>query len=186
MASVFYFYAKIKNSVNWKNRIFILPILWIAFEYLHLNWDLSWPWLTLGNVFSAHPSWIQWYSYTGVLGGTLWVLMVNILVFKFYENKFSFKISKTYIICIIVSFLIPLLWSNYLYNQYKDIDNLVCKTSSKNPVFDSINVLIVQPNIDPYSDKFSLSQTDQMNNVSLLINSCVVKFRLGQFVTKRK
>src|ERR1700735_877040 len=25
-----------------------LPVYWLAFEYIHLNWQLSWPWLTLG------------------------------------------------------------------------------------------------------------------------------------------
>ena len=25
-----------------------LIILWLAFEYLHLHWEISWPWLTLG------------------------------------------------------------------------------------------------------------------------------------------
>ena len=39
-----------------------------------LNWDISWPWLTLGNVFATHPEWVQWYEYTGTLGGSLWVL----------------------------------------------------------------------------------------------------------------
>ena len=79
MALVFYLYSKIKNTVKWRHASFILPILWISFEYLHLNWDLSWPWLILGNIFSSHTNWVQWYSYTGVLGGTLWVLIINLI-----------------------------------------------------------------------------------------------------------
>ncbi len=60
-----------------------LVILWLCFEYFHLqNWGLSWPWLTLGNVFATQPDWVQWYEYTGVSGGGLWVLTVNILVFR--------------------------------------------------------------------------------------------------------
>ena len=31
-----------------------LPVLWITWEYFHLDWDLSWPWLTLGNGFAAY------------------------------------------------------------------------------------------------------------------------------------
>jgi len=39
---------------------------WLCFEYLHLqDWGLSWPWLTLGNVFATSPEWVQWYEYTG-------------------------------------------------------------------------------------------------------------------------
>ena len=47
---------------------------WLSFEYIHLNWQLSWPWLTLGNVFAKKTCWIQWYEITGTCGGSLWVL----------------------------------------------------------------------------------------------------------------
>src|SRR5688572_10238010 len=53
-------------------------VFWLTFEYIHLNWELSWPWLTLGNVFAMQPSWVQWYEYTGASGGSLWVLLVNV------------------------------------------------------------------------------------------------------------
>ena len=32
---------------------FSLILYWLAFEYIHLNWDLTWPWLTLGNGFAT-------------------------------------------------------------------------------------------------------------------------------------
>ena len=59
-----------------------LPVFWIAFEQLHLHWDLTWPWLTLGNGFAAAPQWVQWYEYTGFLGGSVWVWVVNLLFFQ--------------------------------------------------------------------------------------------------------
>jgi apolipoprotein N-acyltransferase len=58
---------------------------WMLFEYIHLNWQLSWPWLSLGNVFASHPEWIQWYEYTGISGGTLWVLLTNILCWELFQ-----------------------------------------------------------------------------------------------------
>ena len=67
-----------------------LPIFWIAFEQLHLHWDLTWPWLTLGNGFAQANDWVQWYEYTGFLGGSVWVWAVNILVFK---ALFGFKFN---------------------------------------------------------------------------------------------
>ena len=45
-----------------------LVLCWMTFEYIHLNWQLSWPWLTLGNVFASHPDWVLWYAFTGVAG----------------------------------------------------------------------------------------------------------------------
>ena len=53
---------------------------WIATEYWYTVGEFSWPWLILGNGFS-HDVWlVQWYEYTGVFGGSLWVLLCNIPV----------------------------------------------------------------------------------------------------------
>ena len=55
---------------------------WIATEYWYTVGEFSWPWLILGNGFS-HDVWlVQWYEYTGVFGGSLWVLLCNILFFR--------------------------------------------------------------------------------------------------------
>ena len=53
-------------------------VYWISFEYLHINWELTWPWLTLGNGFAQYPSWVQWFEYTGVFGASLWILGLNV------------------------------------------------------------------------------------------------------------
>src|SRR6185295_11135902 len=68
-----------------------LPAYWITFEFLHLRWDLSWPWLTLGNGLSCFPQVIQWYEFTGVLGCTLWILTVNILLYRLLSPSLSGK-----------------------------------------------------------------------------------------------
>ena len=73
-----------------------LIVFWISFEYLHLNWDLSWPWLTLGNCFSEALFLINWYEYTGVLGGTLWILFVNILLYELLCNTKKLKVLGIY------------------------------------------------------------------------------------------
>ena len=35
---------------NW-----LFPIFWLSFEFIHHSWELTWPWLALGNVFAAAP-----------------------------------------------------------------------------------------------------------------------------------
>jgi apolipoprotein N-acyltransferase len=65
------------NAVSWSAFI----IAWLLYEYGHHRWDLSWPWLCLGNGFSGMVNLVQWYEFTGTLGGSLWVLLVNILAF---------------------------------------------------------------------------------------------------------
>ncbi|WP_210462488.1 apolipoprotein N-acyltransferase [Rufibacter roseolus] len=115
-----------------------LPIYWIAFEQFHLNWDLSWPWLTLGNGFASLPSWVQWYEYTGYLGGSVWVWAVNLLVFFALtspEKKKSKWLSPA------LTFILPLLLSFFIGSRYQEKGELA-------------EVVVVQPNVDPYKEKF--------------------------------
>lgn len=128
---------------------FALICFWISFEYLHLNWDLNWPWLNLGNGFSEYYQWVQWYEYTGALGGTLWVLGANILAFtlieKFKVQKF-FHPSKffiTYSTILVFWIFLPILYSYFMYFHYRE---------ESRPV----NFVVVQPNIDPYSEQYNL------------------------------
>ena len=156
IANIFnsFFFSILFLSFHWiKKR---LPIrgayaffvsIWISFEKLHLSWDISWPWLTLGNGFSEHIYWIQWYEYTGVFGGSLWVLVVNIGLFEVlkslpanYTSINVLKNSLRWIIAIIVPILISLI-------IYINIDKS----------YDKISVLTIQPNIDPYDEKYLYS-----------------------------
>lgn len=129
-----------------------LVVFWLSFEYLHLqNWGLSWPWLTLGNVFAARTGWVQWYEYTGTSGGGLWVLIVNILVFRlawdwFYMRKFVLR-RALWVAGVLV---IPLLLSLLLAQAAGRPANRSMASS---------NVVIVQPNIDPY-EKISTGSFD--------------------------
>jgi apolipoprotein N-acyltransferase len=135
-------------------------ILWIAFEYVHLNWECSWPWLTLGNGFANYVSCVQWYEYTGVLGGTWWIWFCNILVFLFTKSFFLVpwknNSAKSLKWVTPIAILAPILFSLTLYFSYSE---------KKNP----INIVVVQPNIDPYNEKFSgdfKTQLDKMFNLA--------------------
>ena len=115
---------------------------WMCFEYIHLqDWGLSWPWLTLGNAFATHPEWVQWYEYTGTSGGTLWILLVNIFLFLHLKNNFNREGAKTYkyLLSGILLLAIPIAFS--LFNSV-DSNTAVGKPES--------NIVIIQPNIDPY------------------------------------
>jgi apolipoprotein N-acyltransferase len=120
-----------------------LPIYWIAFEQLHLYWDLSWPWLTLGNGLANVTSWVQWYEYTGFLGGSLWVLSVNILLFRamFLSQELTPQQRSRRFGAGVLAFAIPLLISSQIGFHFQE----------KGP---GIEVVVVQPNVDPYNEKF--------------------------------
>ena len=148
MAVVFNLYSYTKRFVYGKGHgYFILPLFWMSFEYWHFNWDMSWPWLTIGNVFASFPEWVQWYEYTGVFGGTLWVLVMNVLFYRFIilgRNKPVInKQSLTYGVISLVLLIGPLWFSFHLYNNYEE------RTKP-------VEVIISQANLDPYTEQYEL------------------------------
>ena len=83
MATTFWLYHITRKKIfHNKGGFFLLILFFLAFENLHLTWQLNWPWLNIGNVFSHNHSWVQWYEFTGTAGGTIWVLLANILAYK--------------------------------------------------------------------------------------------------------
>ena len=122
---------------------------WMLFEYVHLNWQLSWPWLTLGNVFASSTNLVQWYEYTGVGGGTLWILLVNVFI-KLVLGRWvnPQKPTLPVVSVLIVLLLLPMTVSHFIL---KVVNKQMQPTA---------NVLIVQGNINPY-EKFELSSAQQ-------------------------
>ena len=58
-----------------------LAAMWIAWERVYFSVDISWPWLTLGGAFARSTRTVQWYEYTGMLGGSLWVWVANLGIY---------------------------------------------------------------------------------------------------------
>lgn len=142
---------------------FALIVFWLTFEYLHFHWAIQWPWLTLGNGFSNSVELIQWYEYTGVLGGSLWVLLINILLFSLFKSLLSRKVyqSVQLLAFILLLILLPVGSSLYRYSTYSE--------KSK-----SIEVVLLQPNIDPFSEKFSaLSAGEQTRRLITLAKTSI-------------
>lgn len=134
---------------------FGLVVFWLAYEYLQHNWELRWPWLTLGNGFAASVKLIQWIEYTGVLGVSFWVLLVNVILYQTIAKlrKQIVLQSAIHIAIPLLIIFIPVCLSMRMFYQY----------SEQGHVF---NVLLVQPNIDPYTEKFtdqnSTTQTEAL------------------------
>lgn len=129
-----YFHLKKKGKIA---GYFSLIACWMCFEYIHHNWQLSWPWLTVGNVFAAYPDTVQWYEYTGVQGGTLWVMLMNILVYEAWISYQQKKLNKKLIWSIVIGLILPLLISYFVKPVLPREVN-------------QENLVIVQPNVDPY------------------------------------
>ena len=146
MTIPFWLFHVTKRRVGVKEGYIAFILNWLSFEYLHYRWELSWPWLSMGNVFGNDVKIIQWYDITGVAGGTLWILLVNLLLFFIIRDAFwlkNRKLSQQKFRLLTTSFLvlIPILISIKTYYSYNE---------KSNPV----DIVLVQPNIDPYNEKF--------------------------------
>ena len=169
MAIVFNVFHLTKKKVcnnPWGN--FLLIPYWMAFEYLTYLWVAKWPWLNLGNVFSSRIEWIQWYEYTGVAGGTLWILAVNIIITNiilFFRTKETKKLFANIGIEAVV-LLLPIFLSNWTYNHYEDQGT-------------DTEVIVVQQNCDPWNEQFDSQFYDQViqNNINLSLPLVTPKTR---------
>lgn len=161
MSLVFVGYHIIAKRITQKLSSWVLVCLWIGFEKFHLNWEFSWPWLNLGNGFASFHKWIQWYEFTGVFGGTLWVWIVNILVFnavvRYKTNKDNRQFIKSLLLPASV-IVIGIFSSLYLYHT---------TTLSK----ETVSVLVLQPNVDPYAEKYKMTNEKMATNLIQLTES---------------
>jgi apolipoprotein N-acyltransferase len=160
MTTAFWLYYRLSNYVNKKWAYFGLIAFYIAFEFLQQTWDLAFPWMTLGNGLAGMHQLAQWYDATGVYGGSLWILLSNILAFeayKNYKNKQGYLKYRPVLLWLIV-LIIPIIVSLVKYSTYKEKG-----TPS--------NVVVVQPNIDPYQKLSLISPAEQISILTHLSDS---------------
>ncbi|WP_109300530.1 apolipoprotein N-acyltransferase [Aquimarina sp. AU474] len=161
MTIVFWTYHVVAKKTNFTISTIFLACFWMSYEYLHLEWQVSWPWLNLGNGFASFSSWIQWYEYTGTFGGTLWIWIVNIGIFKsvllFIEHKDKTILYRSAIRNGLL-ILIPILISVIILKTYTEKGK-------------EIEVLLLQPNINPYTEKYNTSDKRVGELLTTLTNS---------------
>lgn len=145
---------QVKNGVL---QVVMLIAFWISFEYLHLNWDLTWPWLNLGNVFAYEPNIVQWYSITGTAGGTLWIILLNFILSGLigHFQQHNRKGIVRYAIAVAATYLIPcgISMGMFFYeNSHLEHDT-------------PIEAVIVQQNTDPWEEEYRLTNTQEIQRV---------------------
>ncbi|WP_343659680.1 apolipoprotein N-acyltransferase [Chryseobacterium sp.] len=143
---VFQCYHWYKNAQGTYWGLGFLIALWMSFEKFHLGWELTWPWLNLGNVFADYPKLIQWYDTLGATGGSFWILLINVLIFytvRTWEagRKRKELIKNSAIVGALI--VLPMIISVVKYNTFDD------KPTGQ------VNVLMLQPDLDPYAEKYS-------------------------------
>lgn len=121
---------------------------WVSLELLHVSWDFAFPLFSLGNAFGMFPSLIQWYEWTGVMGGSIWILAVNILLFecvkKILQEKKINKNLRANILTFSLVVLVPLLFSIIRFVSYNEKGK-------------SVEVVVIHPNINCHTEKYNWS-----------------------------
>lgn len=162
MATLFLWFHNAKKNLGNKRGYIALVVLWIGFEWLHYNWEFSHPWNTLGNAFANQPKMVQWYEYTGVLGGSFWILLVNLLLFYFLLkliNGNNLRNELKLIVVALAVILTPIIYSFITYNNYVETEK-------------PIEIVLIQPNIDPYNEKFgSMTEQEQTERILSLAST---------------
>jgi apolipoprotein N-acyltransferase len=164
MAAVFQLFHITKKRVGIREGYTAFILFWIGFEYIHYEWELSWPWLNFGNVFASSPKLIQWYSVSGVLGGSFWILLVNLVVFflvkHLYFQKKSFASQRNLLLFLATILIFPIVFSLIQYYSYDQIGK-------------NTEIIVTQPNVDPYNEKFTGSIENQLDRICDLADSLI-------------
>lgn len=128
---------------------------WLAYERLHHDWDLMWPWFSMGNVFAQDPAWVQWYDHTGMLGGSLWVLLFTLFANRAIAatlHRAPARQRRVPMVSAALVLLVPLLISQLRFHGHREAGR-------------PVEVVVVQPNVDPYDEKFSGNAAEQLERM---------------------
>jgi apolipoprotein N-acyltransferase len=131
-----------------------LIAFWLTLEFLCLRIPVLSPWINLGNGLSKDILFIQWYEVTGSAGGTLWILLSNLFLCRLLISLFAKNRKR--LLYISVWLIIVLLPSFISVIRYKTINpSSGCAAEA----------VIVQPNSDPYEEKFTVPFEKQLQKV---------------------
>lgn len=156
MAAIFALFRWSKKRLGGILPYLLLAAAWISWERWYLtSAEISWPWLVLGNSFAETTSLIQWYSVTGSLGGSVWVWASNLALFGISvflsEGRWKSIRKRQRIFALSGTLLLifgPMIWSLALWQRAEEEG-------------EKLEVVIAQPNFDPYHKFHSLTRSQQ-------------------------
>ena len=169
MSTAFQLFHWYKKGKKLPLGLTFFVFVWMSFEYFHMAWEFTWPWLNLGNSFADYPQLIQWYDTLGATGGSFWILTLNVLIFYIVkiwwaEKRFLVKIS----VVVLGLIVLPMMISLFKYHQFDE------KPTGK------VRVMMLQPNLDPYHEKYQKDSLQIVQELfSLAENSSKIDFYLS-------
>jgi len=151
---------------------FFLPFLWVSMEYLHSQWELAFPWLLIGNSQAANLLGSQWADTISTYGLSLWILLVNVLIFVLHTQWKEKSFRILYVTAIAIFLIVPHVYGLIKINEY-DASSFQKR----------LDVSVIQPNVDPWekwghgsSDKWE-SYRDQIETLERMSYAEIQKAR---------
>ncbi|MFO7575806.1 MAG: apolipoprotein N-acyltransferase [Bacteroidales bacterium] len=131
-------------------------IFWLAMEYATNNLSLLSPWLNLGNGLAGETFLLQWYEFTGVAGGTLWILLTNMLL-----AKAIVVLKQEHVTNLVLKLFFPLI----LLIAVPPLLSLLLLNRQGINTRRTTEVVLIQPNRDPYTEKFTVPFDRQLEEL---------------------
>lgn len=122
---------------------FIIILFWLSFQYLFIKFTPDQSLFFLSDAPSIPPSWMRWNTYTGFMGGSLWILLINLFVFQSFFKAGKFNWLQ--VLFLIAVLLIPILISLNMRSSpliLKDMIDLYTGNKVDNKEYTSTGELI--------------------------------------------
>ncbi len=163
MTLTFLVFHRVRQRLGDRLGYAAFVVFWLAFEFLYIRAQINFPWLVLGYGFANDIVLIQWYEWTGALGGSLWVLVMNLVVFKLvkgWQANPSFVANRKRVSWVVAFLVVPMLFSLVRFLTYEEKE-------------DPYEMVVLQPNIDPFEKFGAIPQSELTESLLQLADSLV-------------
>ncbi|MCH8523647.1 MAG: apolipoprotein N-acyltransferase [Balneolales bacterium] len=141
--------------------------IWVSYEFFHLQWDLAWPWLIIGNAYANWIPIVQYVELTGVMGVSFWsVFAAALLLYPRYltteptpeqlvaraMGRMQFKDGEFVTLTEEIPFLKRFKWSYAVLILALPLASLIWYYYYNPEPTGFTEVVVVQPNFDSYLD----------------------------------
>lgn len=151
MTVPFLAFFAVKRRRGFRFALVALPFFWTTWEWVYIQQDLSFGWLTMGNSQACFTPMIQYADITGVWGISFWLLSFNVLAVLAWRQKDRGVVLHRCLAGMLLMVLLPL---GYAWAVFHD---------GRHDGERSVRVSLVQPNVDPFKKWQQYTSTDLMD-----------------------
>ena len=162
----------VKKHSGYQRAIVALPFIWVAYEYSHTLSEWSFPWITLGNSQSYALARIQFIEYTGIIGLSFWILILNVLGFYFYKSvlrdgmTFRSRSNLSLAAILLLIYILPTIYGSIILSS--------ANNKHREPA-STVTVGMIQANVDPW-EKWTKTGSQTIDEYTRMTSDIVRKY----------